>query len=187
MKKKMKKRWEGKQKSWLCHHNMSLSSDSFLLWFPPLRTFANKNIWLHPHDSHTYLLMWLSVHPVTVWRFRAISHTQDEQWDIVTLEVTLRHDAYAAHLHAEGWDHTRTFTHFRSHTYAHLKNALSAPKAEQYPECVSRLYGLNAVVAVVKKCKPFFPESTHFDLLDPFFSPVSCQLRPPSSSLQLIS
>lgn len=44
MKKKMKKRWEGKQKSWLCHHNMSLSSDSFLLWFPPLHTFANKNI-----------------------------------------------------------------------------------------------------------------------------------------------
>ena len=117
IKKKMKKRREGKQKSCFCHHNMSLSSDSFLFWFPPLHTFAKKNIWLHPHDSHTYLLMWLSVHPVTVWCFQPISHTQDEQWDIVTLEVTLRHDTYAARLHAEGWDHTRTFTHFPlSHT-----------------------------------------------------------------------
>lgn len=35
--------------------------------------------------------------------------------------------------------HSHTFP---SHTRAHLKNALSALKAEQYPECVSRLCAL---------------------------------------------
>lgn len=112
---------------------------------PLLHTFSdNAKEYLVTSAWLTHIATYVSLHASCYsLAFLAViskaAHYLDEQWDIVseknTLEVILRHDAYAAHLH--GWDHI--YPHFLCTHTCRFKNDLSTLRAEQCPVCLSSL------------------------------------------------
>ena len=170
MKKKMKKRWEGKQKSWLYHHNMSVSSDSFLLWFPPLHTLIRISDYIRM--THTHIS--LCDYPCILLQFGAFGWYLTCRVNSETLLLwRSRLDmTHMRHICMQKGEIIRAHSRASPFTHVPIQKMLLVPRRPNNTRSVSLVFvpcqsGLNAVVAVVE-C----PESRHFDLLDPF--PFTC-------------